>query len=253
MRRWTDGKTWSPGRVNGRFLTYREMKKESHQTNRSQDEDHTSRFKVNGLIKQSFSITATIGQRLHLISYHSQNLTDGLPIPISDPALQGICPRKCFFPRSLVNDLQNFSVFAREQAKSTESKSHSEPCVRHSPTPFSNSLLRSIDSTPARRARSTRSAPLSPQPINGTSCSHDRFHPPDTPQRNLPDLPSPEDRIIDLCRQWPAQDSTTFSAVPLAQRMTMPRSSSSMSVSKLSQQETPATHTKALLLSHILS
>jgi hypothetical protein len=155
MRRWTDDRSWSSSRVNGRFLAYREMEKETHQPNSSQDEDHGLRFKVSGLIKQSFSITATTGRRLHLISYHSPNLTDDLQIPTSDPTMQSVCPGKCFFPKSLVNDLQNFSVFAREQAEATQSRSRSELCPIPSSIPLFEASLSSTTSitTPTVKSR----------------------------------------------------------------------------------------------------
>ncbi|KAK2873424.1 cAMP-independent regulatory protein pac2, partial [Arthroderma sp. PD_2] len=94
MRRWTDGKSWSASRVSGSFLTYREMEGKrggSHaaqassragktpDSNRGSDEDGGEggeegpdgyRYKPDGLMKQSFSITTSTGQHLHLISYY---------------------------------------------------------------------------------------------------------------------------------------------------------------------------------------
>jgi hypothetical protein len=58
MRRWTDGKSWGPSRVSGGFLTYRELAGKRR-----------GGYKLDGLMKQSFSITTSTGQRLHLISY----------------------------------------------------------------------------------------------------------------------------------------------------------------------------------------
>src|SRR3954464_327882 len=88
MRRWTDGKSWSASRVAGSFLTYREMegkrgngfgggRRAAGKTPDSgcgSDEDHEDgepegyRYKADGLLKQSFSITTSNGQHLHLIS-----------------------------------------------------------------------------------------------------------------------------------------------------------------------------------------
>ncbi|KAK3939576.1 Gti1/Pac2 family-domain-containing protein [Diplogelasinospora grovesii] len=82
MRRWTDGMPWSPSRVSGSFLTYREL------------EGKGRGEKAGGLIKQSFSITTSAGQHLHLISYyhhHARPQADlplPLPLPTTDPRLK---------------------------------------------------------------------------------------------------------------------------------------------------------------------
>nr|CEG04257.1 unnamed protein product [Fusarium clavum] len=116
MRRWTDGKSWSASRVSGSFLTYREMEGKrgggfstnrrgggkTPDSGRGSDEDQDDgepegyRYKADGLMKQSFSITTSSGQHLHLISYYSrpQPGQPELQQPTNDPALRGIhaCP-----------------------------------------------------------------------------------------------------------------------------------------------------------------
>ncbi|KAK5630191.1 hypothetical protein RRF57_005906 [Xylaria bambusicola] len=93
MRRWTDGKSWSASRVSGSFLTYREMEGKrgsgfgttrrhpgrSPDSGRQSDDDQDGepegyRYKTDGLMKQSFSITTSNGQHLHLISYYARPL-----------------------------------------------------------------------------------------------------------------------------------------------------------------------------------
>lgn len=78
MRRWTDGRSWSASRVTGAFLTYREMEAISGSPTPSNGVGGTSprmdnaadfRYKPDGLIKQSFSLTTLQGDKLHLISY----------------------------------------------------------------------------------------------------------------------------------------------------------------------------------------
>lgn len=82
MRRWTDGRSWSASRVTGAFLTYREMEATSNSSPSPDYEgfggktspimDSSSadfRYKPDGLIKQSFSLTTLKGDKLHLISY----------------------------------------------------------------------------------------------------------------------------------------------------------------------------------------
>ncbi|KAJ2892920.1 Gti1/Pac2 family protein [Zalerion maritima] len=126
MRRWTDGKSWSASRVSGSFLTYREMEGKrgsgfgggrrnagkTPDSGRGSDEDHDDgepegyRYKADGLLKQSFSITTQNGQHLHLISYYSrphggqQDLTQ----PTNDAGLRHITPVKGLYPESSLQD-----------------------------------------------------------------------------------------------------------------------------------------------------
>lgn len=125
MRRWTDGKSWSASRVSGSFLTYREMEGKrgggfsarrnagkTPDSGRGSDEDQDEnepegyRYKADGLMKQSFSITTSTGQHLHLISYYSrpQPGQPDLPQPTSDPTLRGIVPVKGMYPESSMGE-----------------------------------------------------------------------------------------------------------------------------------------------------
>ncbi|KAA8646070.1 hypothetical protein EYZ11_001951 [Aspergillus tanneri] len=140
MRRWTDGKSWSASRVSGSFLTYREMEGKRGGTSVSQppipragktpdsargsDDDRGDgadegpdgyRYKPDGLMKQSFSITTSTGQHLHLISYYSRSHPSAanLQQPSSDPALRHVRPQKGLYPESTVNDQQNLPVVTR--------------------------------------------------------------------------------------------------------------------------------------------
>ncbi|KAJ5130615.1 uncharacterized protein N7515_006654 [Penicillium bovifimosum] len=138
MRRWTDGKSWSASRVSGSFLTYREMEgkrgggsttqatvsrggKTPESRGSDDDRDGTDegpdgyRYKPDGLMKQSFSITTSNGQHLHLISYYSRSHPSAanLQQPTSDPALRHVRPQKGLYPESTVNDQQNLPVVTR--------------------------------------------------------------------------------------------------------------------------------------------
>lgn len=129
MRRWTDGKSWSASRVSGSFLTYREMEGKrgaafpptrriqsdtTPESGRGSDEDQDDgeldgyRYKVDGLMKQSFSITTSTGQHLHLISYYSrpQAGQPELPQPCTDHSLRHIVPAKGMYPESSVHESQ---------------------------------------------------------------------------------------------------------------------------------------------------
>ncbi|KAI9311965.1 Gti1/Pac2 family-domain-containing protein [Dichotomocladium elegans] len=115
MRRWTDGRTWSPSRVLGSFLTYRELDmkhrhspaatKHNQQQHRQpyKSNSNTSAacaYKTDGLIKQSFSICTATHQKLHLISYYSKaDVQSGrLRTPSADPALKHISIPKGLYP-----------------------------------------------------------------------------------------------------------------------------------------------------------
>ncbi|KAL8959313.1 MAG: hypothetical protein Q9193_003802 [Seirophora villosa] len=133
MRRWTDGKSWSASRVSGSFLTYREMEGKrggngfvpplaasragkTPESTRGSDSDlemppHEDgpdgyRYKPDGLLKQSFSITTSGGNHLHLISYFSRAHPNAqnLNIPTSDPSLRHIRPQKGMYPESTVHE-----------------------------------------------------------------------------------------------------------------------------------------------------
>ncbi|PSS08950.1 hypothetical protein M430DRAFT_53531 [Amorphotheca resinae ATCC 22711] len=131
MRRWTDGKSWSASRVSGSFLTYREMEGKrgggqfvphssrrgagkTPDSGRGSDEDQDGdgdgqdgyRYKPDGLMKQSFSITTSTGQHLHLISYYSRPHPNSpeLPQPTTDPQLRHIVPVKGMYPESTVHE-----------------------------------------------------------------------------------------------------------------------------------------------------
>lgn len=141
MRRWTDGKSWSASRVSGSFLTYREMEGKRGGTGVSQpsnltragktpdstrgsDDDRLDgseegpdgyRYKPDGLMKQSFSITTSQGNHLHLISYYSRSHPSAanLQQPSTDHALRNVRPQKGLYPDSTVNDQQNLPVVTR--------------------------------------------------------------------------------------------------------------------------------------------
>ncbi|ROW07346.1 hypothetical protein VMCG_03934 [Cytospora schulzeri] len=126
MRRWTDGKSWSASRVSGSFLTYREMegkrgggfgtsRRSAGKTPDSgggsdvdpdDGEPDGYRYKADGLMKQSFSITTSQGQHLHLISYYSRPHPNEpeLPQPSTDPSLRHIVPVKGMYPESSMNE-----------------------------------------------------------------------------------------------------------------------------------------------------
>jgi hypothetical protein len=145
MRRWTDGKSWSASRVSGSFLTYREMegkrgggnfvpppvRRQAGKTpdsTRGSDEDAEMdadgpdgyRYKPDGLMKQSFSITTSTGQHLHLISYYARphSQAPDLMQPTNDPNLRNIVPVKGMYPESTVHEQSQGPVTTRTPMQS---------------------------------------------------------------------------------------------------------------------------------------
>ncbi|ORY07521.1 Gti1/Pac2 family-domain-containing protein [Clohesyomyces aquaticus] len=138
MRRWTDGKSWSASRVSGSFLTYREMEGKrggsgfptpappaKRPSGKSPDGSNTGdsegegpdgyRYKPDGLMKQSFSITTANSQHLHLISYYSRSHPAAMELkqPTTDPSLRHIRPPKSMYPESTVNETTNIPAVTR--------------------------------------------------------------------------------------------------------------------------------------------
>lgn len=131
MRRWTDGKSWSASRVSGSFLTYREMEGKrggnnfspaNNTANKSPELDEDGeegpdgyRYKPDGLMKQSFSLTTSTGQHLHLISYFSraQPTAQMMRQPSNDPSLASIQIPKGMYPESTIADASNTPAVTR--------------------------------------------------------------------------------------------------------------------------------------------
>lgn len=131
MRRWTDGKSWSASRVSGSFLTYREMEgkrgggfgtgRRAGKDGRLSDDDIDDgepegyRYKADGLMKQSFSITTSSNQHLHLISYYArpQSGQAELVQPTNDPNLRSIVPVKGMYPESSMGEANQTPALTR--------------------------------------------------------------------------------------------------------------------------------------------
>ncbi|KAJ1886880.1 Gluconate transport-inducing protein, partial [Kickxella alabastrina] len=118
MRRWTDGRTWSPSRVHGCFLIYYEIEGRRHQfinkntTNNGSSSRNSPRSgqiesspfqsydlcppnimqKKQGLIKKALSLCTNDKRRLHLVCYYSrEDLKAGcLGSPTNDSRFAGI-------------------------------------------------------------------------------------------------------------------------------------------------------------------
>ncbi|CAG8479401.1 5792_t:CDS:2 [Ambispora gerdemannii] len=115
IKRWTDGLVWSPSRILGNFLIYRELDKRQRTESDSGDSLHhhisaastsidknreralvgsltnSYRFKKNGLIKKTMSIVVN-GVSQHMISYYNKEdvLRCALKTPSQDPQLAAL-------------------------------------------------------------------------------------------------------------------------------------------------------------------
>ncbi|KAL1931706.1 hypothetical protein VTP01DRAFT_9849 [Rhizomucor pusillus] len=108
IKRWTDGLVWSPSRILGNFLVYRELDKRANPIDGYGDNTSglqnlsdrqreralvgsltdSYRFKKDGLIKKSMSLVVD-GVQQHLVSYYRKNdvLEDKLRRPSTVPVL----------------------------------------------------------------------------------------------------------------------------------------------------------------------
>ncbi|KAJ2889099.1 Gluconate transport-inducing protein [Coemansia asiatica] len=116
MRRWTDGRTWSPSRVHGCFLIYYELegrrhqfvnKGQSSQSRSSRNSPRSSQTdpihgydpsppnimqKEQGLIKKALSLCTNDKRKLHLVCYYSREDVESgcLMSPTNDPRFAGL-------------------------------------------------------------------------------------------------------------------------------------------------------------------
>ncbi|TPX63130.1 hypothetical protein SpCBS45565_g06857 [Spizellomyces sp. 'palustris'] len=81
IRRWTDGRTWSPSRrLLERFLVYYEIdgtvrnRRTSEETNSTHEDSDMPMYKrkKDGLCKRCLAVTTTDGRRQHLVAYYSE-------------------------------------------------------------------------------------------------------------------------------------------------------------------------------------
>ncbi|OAA66061.1 camp independent regulatory protein [Cordyceps fumosorosea ARSEF 2679] len=142
MRRWTDGKSWSASRVSGSFLTYREMEgkrgggfgtgrrggKDGRLTDEEAEDGEPEgyRYKTDGLMKQSFSITTSGGAHLHLISYFSRHAPDLLQ-PGSDPKLMGVSPSRELYPETSMGEANQTPALTRTPMQQGYVVAHHRP------------------------------------------------------------------------------------------------------------------------------
>ncbi|KAI8808688.1 Gti1/Pac2 family-domain-containing protein [Cladochytrium replicatum] len=92
IKRWTDGRSWSPSRIQGSFLVYREICKEAL--------DSPDVPKVDGLIKKSLSVRTSLSRKLHIVSYITREdlESEKLQSPRTSSSLASISLREELYP-----------------------------------------------------------------------------------------------------------------------------------------------------------
>ncbi|KAJ3258020.1 hypothetical protein HK104_007009, partial [Borealophlyctis nickersoniae] len=75
IKRWTDGKHWSPSRINGSFLIYREVEQRKTKLGLPPGVEAPSVeyvIKEGGLTKKAISINTANNRKQHLVSYYTR-------------------------------------------------------------------------------------------------------------------------------------------------------------------------------------
>lgn len=76
IKRWTDGISWSPSRITGKFLVYRELDKSSGQGHGHDLEISSTSMRYSGLIKKTLSVKLKraplhVLENFHIVSYYT--------------------------------------------------------------------------------------------------------------------------------------------------------------------------------------
>ncbi|KAJ2499936.1 Gluconate transport-inducing protein [Coemansia sp. RSA 1972] len=104
IRRWTDGKRWSPSRVNGCFLSYTELEPKNDAQLPGMHMSASSDVPLdNGMTKKSMTLFTTQNSKLHLICYYCKSDVDSgrLVTPSQDPRLCDISIPRSLYPEIL--------------------------------------------------------------------------------------------------------------------------------------------------------
>ncbi|CAK9441597.1 uncharacterized protein LODBEIA_P54650 [Lodderomyces beijingensis] len=167
MKRWTDGKIWSPSKVhNGNFLIYKELNK------------FNQKLEENGLIKQSFSLTTKDEQKYHIISYYlnpifskagnssgttveNVNMVDGVDgdvqVPSKDAALAHLKLSNDHYPGTMLQSVYNQHFIKNPSSASTTTT----PLLRPSSSVASGMRSRSRSHSPVSFNRTPVSLQMS--------------------------------------------------------------------------------------------
>ncbi|KAJ1834656.1 Gluconate transport-inducing protein [Coemansia sp. RSA 2711] len=124
IRRWTDGKRWSPSRVNSFFLMYTELEPRLSQDDELVEARRSASSDVpmdDGLTKKAFSMFTTDNNKLHVMCYYRKaDVESGrLGTPSRDPRLSDITVPRSLYPELMPEMAPRVVPAARARRLST--------------------------------------------------------------------------------------------------------------------------------------
>ncbi|KND03522.1 uncharacterized protein SPPG_01003 [Spizellomyces punctatus DAOM BR117] len=146
IKRWTDGKHWSPSRINGSFLIYREVEARKHKMPGAAEEKVEYVIKEDGLTKKAISITTSDGRKQHLVSYYTREelQTKKLESPAELPMFADVVISTDIYPEfmpehpqssasSIRSSVSSFSAASLASQSSSEFRPTYVPISKHRP------------------------------------------------------------------------------------------------------------------------
>ncbi|TPX38042.1 hypothetical protein SmJEL517_g00049 [Synchytrium microbalum] len=128
IKRWTDGRQWTPSRISGCFLIYQELTAQGNLDSKSSRASAATSFSIKegGLIKRGMSVVTADKVKMHLVSYFTREdvAAKALISPSEDPALRDVVIAPEYYPefKSYDTPPQNESRYARSSAAVNEAR-----------------------------------------------------------------------------------------------------------------------------------
>ncbi|KZV95899.1 hypothetical protein EXIGLDRAFT_452948 [Exidia glandulosa HHB12029] len=150
IKRWTDGLTWSPSRINKNFLIYRERYAPDEPRPEIQPRREyenwlvgtltTADIKPDGLVKKTIGLTIE-GLNYHLVSYYDPEevLNGSLQRPSRMPQFQNMCIRDSILDCRMLRDPLKCEIGPLGQRIAIPDEEGSSGPVSRNPTPPSDS------------------------------------------------------------------------------------------------------------------
>ncbi|KAI8319737.1 hypothetical protein GQ54DRAFT_299120 [Martensiomyces pterosporus] len=200
IRRWTDGKRWSPSRVNGCFLIYTELEPKIQATagdRYSMSASNSATFQkqkqasapspqppdvplAQGLVKKALSLFTAHSSKLHLVCYYrKEDLASGkLVTPSQDSLISGLPIPRSLYP-DIIPELIHTIPSSGQQSSST--MQHPGAPAHYTPSPAVYGGWNSYTSTSARGQAPT----MPPPPPSSVYSSSSSATPPQPPATQL--------------------------------------------------------------------
>ncbi|KAJ2911132.1 Gluconate transport-inducing protein [Coemansia aciculifera] len=154
IKRWTDGKRWSPSRVSGCFLVYNELEPKTSSSESATALDPVP--KPGGLVKKALSLFTTENSKLHLVCYYRKEDADqgALLTPSRDSLLRDIV-----IPRSLYPDILPEMVHVLSATTATTQQLQRVRCQEQGRRMSLTHLSPALTSSPVTQLRSADRSP----------------------------------------------------------------------------------------------